>query len=199
MLAVWWLPNWDWACASSHHWSRELQALGHTVRLMPPTYVKPYVNRQKTTPRARKPSARRSRDRTCGLCQPRRQRQSCLMLHRARHLFIRQQTAIINRAYLPADMMGDRADVIFPAPEGIGRTIEGRCRGLSLSIADSYLRKSNASTRTSAHVELRTRSSARRLRSLSCPSSNSALIATMIVLADISAAPSAGVRRMPHR
>jgi len=35
------------ACASSHHWSRELQALGHTVRLMPPTYVKPYVKRQK--------------------------------------------------------------------------------------------------------------------------------------------------------
>jgi transposase len=29
------------ACASSHHWSRELQALGHTVRLMPPAYVKP--------------------------------------------------------------------------------------------------------------------------------------------------------------
>ena len=35
------------ACASSHHWSRELQALGHTVRLMPPNYVKPYVKRQK--------------------------------------------------------------------------------------------------------------------------------------------------------
>jgi len=37
------------ACASSHHWSRELQALGHTVRLMPPAYVKPYVKRQKET------------------------------------------------------------------------------------------------------------------------------------------------------
>src|ERR1700760_4879732 len=61
------------ACASSHHWSRELQTLGHTVRLMPPAYVKPYVKQQ-----------------------------SCLMLHRARHLFIRQQTAVINsiRAYL---------------------------------------------------------------------------------------------------
>ena len=35
------------ACASSHHWSRALQALGHTVRLMPPAYVKPYVKRQK--------------------------------------------------------------------------------------------------------------------------------------------------------
>jgi transposase len=35
------------ACATSHHWSRELKALGHAVRLMPPTYVKPYVKRQK--------------------------------------------------------------------------------------------------------------------------------------------------------
>jgi transposase len=35
------------ACASSHHWSRELKALGHIVRLMPPAYVKPYVKRQK--------------------------------------------------------------------------------------------------------------------------------------------------------
>ena len=35
------------ACASGHYWARELQALGHTVRLMPPAYVKPYVKRQK--------------------------------------------------------------------------------------------------------------------------------------------------------
>jgi transposase len=33
------------ACASSHYWARELRALGHTVRLMPPAYVKPYVKR----------------------------------------------------------------------------------------------------------------------------------------------------------
>ncbi len=35
------------ACASAHHWSRELQSLGHQVKLMPPAYVKPYVKRQK--------------------------------------------------------------------------------------------------------------------------------------------------------
>jgi transposase len=35
------------ACASSHHWSPEIKALGHTVRLLPPAYVKPYVKRQK--------------------------------------------------------------------------------------------------------------------------------------------------------
>jgi transposase len=31
------------ACPTSHHWSRELQALGHTVRLIPPAYVRPYA------------------------------------------------------------------------------------------------------------------------------------------------------------
>jgi transposase len=91
------------ACASSHHWSRELQALGHTVRLMPPAYVKPYVKRQKNDATdaeaiceaVTRPNMRFVPTKTV-------EQQSCLMLHRARHLFIRQQTAIINsiRAYL---------------------------------------------------------------------------------------------------
>ena len=60
------------ACASSHHWSRQLQALGHTVRLMPPAYVKPYVKRQRTMLPTLKQSAKRSPGRTCGSCRPRR-------------------------------------------------------------------------------------------------------------------------------
>ena len=35
------------ACATAHHWAREISALGHEVRLMPPAYVKAYVRRQK--------------------------------------------------------------------------------------------------------------------------------------------------------
>src|SRR4029453_11769259 len=35
------------ACATAHHWARELGALGHQVRLMPPAYVKAYVKRNK--------------------------------------------------------------------------------------------------------------------------------------------------------
>jgi transposase len=36
------------ACSGAHHWGRELRAIGHEVRLMPPSYVKPYVKRGKT-------------------------------------------------------------------------------------------------------------------------------------------------------
>jgi len=38
------------ACATAHHWARELMALGHDVRLMPPGYVKPYVKATRPTP-----------------------------------------------------------------------------------------------------------------------------------------------------
>src|SRR5207249_1498988 len=83
------------ACATSHHWSRALQALGHTVRRIPPAYVKPYVKRQKNDDAEaicealQGPSMRFVPTKTSD-------QQSCLMLHRTRHLFIRQQTAVIN-------------------------------------------------------------------------------------------------------
>jgi transposase len=91
------------ACASSHHWSRELQALGHKVRLMPPAYVRPYVKRQKndaTDAEAICEAVSRPNMRFVETKRP--EQQGCLMLHRTRHLFIRQQTAVINsiRAHL---------------------------------------------------------------------------------------------------
>src|SRR6201998_1335810 len=91
------------ACASSHHWSRKLQALGHTVRLMPPAYVKPYVKRHKndaTDAEAICEAVTRANMRFVATKTP--EQQGCLMLHRTRHLFIRQQTAVINaiRAHL---------------------------------------------------------------------------------------------------
>ena len=91
------------ACASSHHWSRELKAFGHTVKLMPPAYVKPYVKRQKNDAadaEAICEAVTRANMRFVATKTP--EQQSGLTLHRTRHLFIRQQTAVINviRAHL---------------------------------------------------------------------------------------------------
>ena len=85
------------ACASSHHWARQLQALGHTVRLMPPAYVKPYVKRQRndaTDAEAICEAVGRANMRFVPTKTP--EQQSGLVLHRTRHLFIRQQTSVIN-------------------------------------------------------------------------------------------------------
>ena len=35
------------ACSSAHHWARELSAHGHSVKLIPPAHVKPYIRRNK--------------------------------------------------------------------------------------------------------------------------------------------------------
>jgi transposase len=91
------------ACASSHHWSRELKELGHTVRLMPPAYVKPYVKRQKNDAadaEAICEAVTRANMRFVATKTP--EQQSGLVLHRTRHLFIRKQTSVINaiRAHL---------------------------------------------------------------------------------------------------
>lgn len=91
------------ACATSHHWSRQLQALGHKVRLMPPVYVKPYVKRQKNDAADAEAICEAVTRANMRFVETKTvEQQSCLMLHRTRHLFIREQTAVINviRAHL---------------------------------------------------------------------------------------------------
>ena len=91
------------ACATSHHWSRQLQALGHKVRLMPPVYVKPYVKRQKNDAADAEAICEAVTRANMRFVETKTvEQQGCLMLHRTRHLFIREQTAVINviRAHL---------------------------------------------------------------------------------------------------
>ena len=85
------------ACATSHHWSRELKALGHMVRLMPPAYVKPYVKRQKNDAADAEAICEAVTRANMRFVETKTaEQQSCLMLHRTRQLFIRQQTSVIN-------------------------------------------------------------------------------------------------------
>lgn len=57
------------ACATAHYWGRELRALGHEVRLMPPQYVKAYVKRNRTTQPTPGRSAKPSGGRLCASCR----------------------------------------------------------------------------------------------------------------------------------
>jgi len=91
------------ACATAHHWARELIKLGHTVRLMPASYVKAYVKRSKTDAAdaagiceaVTRPSMRFVPVKTV-------ESQAAIMLHRSRDLLVRQRTQLINalRAHL---------------------------------------------------------------------------------------------------
>jgi transposase len=85
------------ACGSSHYWARELTALGHTVRLVPPQYVKPYVKRSKN-----------DRNDAEAICEaagrpgihfvPAKtlEQQAASMVLKARETLIGQRTALIN-------------------------------------------------------------------------------------------------------
>ncbi len=85
------------ACASAHYWARELQALGHEVRLIPPQYVKPFVKTNKNDAADAeaiceallRPTMRFAAVKSAD-------QQSVLMLHRARELLVRQRTMLIN-------------------------------------------------------------------------------------------------------
>jgi transposase len=85
------------ACATSHYWARELEALGHEVRLMPAQYVKPYVKRQKndaTDAEAICEAVGRPSMRFVPVKSA--EQQAVLMLHRSRDLLVRQRTMLIN-------------------------------------------------------------------------------------------------------
>jgi transposase len=107
------------ACAGSHFWAREIARLGHTVRLMAPQYVKPYVKRHKNDradaeaicEAVARPSMRFVAVKT-------EEQQSTLAIHRVREALVAQKTQLINalRAHL--------AEFGIIAPQGAGKVAQ---------------------------------------------------------------------------
>jgi transposase len=107
------------ACATAHHWARELIALGHEVRLVPPSYVKAYLKRGKNDAAdaeaiceaVTRPSMRFVPVKST-------EQQGVLVLHRTRELLVRQRTMLVN------GLRGHMAEFGIIAPQGIQRVDE---------------------------------------------------------------------------
>ncbi len=144
------------ACATAHYWAREIAALGHEVRLMPPQYVKAYVKRNKNDAAdaeaiceaVRRPSMRFVPVKSA-------EQQAVLTMHRARELLIRQRTMLVNalRAHLAefgivvaqgihqvcdlVAIVADEGDERVPAiARGVLRVVADQIAVLQTGIAD---------------------------------------------------------------
>ncbi len=104
------------ACASAHHWARELSKLGHEVRLMPPQYVKPYVKTNKhdaadaeaICEAVTRPTMRFVPVKTI-------EQQSMCQLHRIRQLLVKQKTMQVNA------LRGHLAELGIVRGQGVGK------------------------------------------------------------------------------
>ena len=135
------------ACPSAHHWGRELRTLGHTVRLLPPSYVKAYLKRNKNDANdaaaiceaVTRPSMRFVPIKT-------KEQQTALMLHRTRQLLVRQRTTLSNalRGHLAelgivsAKGRHGTAELIRIIADGADSRISAAVRGILDVLARQY-------------------------------------------------------------
>jgi transposase len=101
------------ACGASHHWARVLRGLGHEVLLMPPQYVKPYVQRGKNDAiDAEAICEAMSRPTMRFVPVKTAERQAALMMLGVRDLLVKQRTMLINA------LRGHAAEFGVTAPKG---------------------------------------------------------------------------------
>ena len=106
------------ACSTSHHWARELIALGHDVRLMPAQYVKPYVKRGKNDAvDAEAICEGVTRPTMRFVVMKSAEQQAALSLHRTRNLLVKQRTQLVNM------IRGLLAEFGIDIPQGLERAL----------------------------------------------------------------------------
>ena len=108
------------ACGTSHYWAREIAALGHTVKMMPPAYVKPYVKRGKTDSADAEAICEAVGRPTMRFVPVKDvEQQALLALHRARQGFVKARTAQANQ------IRGMLAEFGLVLPQGMAHLL--RC------------------------------------------------------------------------
>jgi transposase len=102
------------ACAGAHHWAREIGKLGHTLRLIPPAYVKPYVKRQKNDMADAEAICEAAQRPTMRFVPVKSEAQQAnAVLFRARDLLVRQRTQCLNA------LRGHLSEYGYIIPQGI--------------------------------------------------------------------------------
>lgn len=102
------------ACAGAHHWGRELTKLGHTVRLIPPAYVKPFVKRQKNDAADAEAICEAAQRPTMRFVAVKSvEQQASGVVFRARDLLVHQRTQLMNA------LRGHLAEYGYVAPKGV--------------------------------------------------------------------------------
>lgn len=122
------------ACATSHYWARELTALGHEVRLMPPNYVKPYVKRGKSDAadaEAICEAVTRPTMRTVPVKSA--NQQALLCQHRMRELLVGQRTQLSNAI---RGLLGEFGETIRKGANCVQEFAEAVCGGIRLDLPE---------------------------------------------------------------
>jgi transposase len=108
------------ACSSAHHWARKLETLGHTVKLMAPQFVKPYVKTNKNDMADAEAICEAVSRPTMRFVPIKNgEQQAVLALHRARQGFVRARTAQANQ------IRGLLAEYGIVIPQGISHITKG--------------------------------------------------------------------------
>lgn len=110
------------ACGGTHYWAREIGKFGHTVRLIPPAYVKPFVKRQKNDAadaEAICEAAQRPTMRFVAIKSE--EAQASVVVFRARDLLVRQRTQVINALH---GHLAEYGLVVAQGPSHIVKLIE---------------------------------------------------------------------------
>jgi transposase len=156
------------ACAGAHHWGRELGLLGHTVRLIPPAYVKPFVKRQKNDAADAEAICEAAQRPTMRFVPVKSEEQQANgVLFRARDLLVHQRTQCINA------LRGHLAEYGHVFPQGVVHveTLISRVEDPETNLPDSarVILKVLISTFTSLEAQVRELDAAIRRRSKADP------------------------------